>query len=327
MPAMLRHWAIAIAVLGAMLVVPAAASAAIEVGDDCIANEAEGGLSMLALKRGAPGPLPLTTPMDGVATGWRVRSNIGYDVVEAMQVSRSTGVANQLLIVGESRPETIVTQGNNAFATRIPVKAGDHFGATYSIVDIARCSATGDPGDEVAAFEGGGVGGTVTYITGTQIRIPLVVSIEPDKDGDGYGDETQDKCPQMAAAQGPCPLVALDSLVSALKGSVSVLVATDTSAPVTVTGSVKLGAKKPKGKARSSASLELKAGTQTVAPPKIARFTLRLPPILKSQLRALPPSKSLKLRVSASAGNAAGQTTADVSTVKLKGQKHPGGKH
>ena len=317
---MLRRWVTAIAVLGAMLAVPAVASAAVEVGDDCVANEAEGGLNMLELKRGAPGPLPLTAPTDGVVTGWRVRSNIGYDVVEAMQVTRLTGVPNQLLIVGESRPETIVTGGGNTFATRVPVKAGDHVGAAYSIVDIARCSATGDPGDEVAAFEGGGVGGTVTYITGTQIRVPMVVTIEPDADADGYGDETQDKCPQLAAAQGPCPLIALDSIVSASKGSVSVLVATDASAPVTVTGSVKLGGK-AKGKAKSSATLEIKAGTQTVAPGKIARFTLKLPALLKSQLRALPPAKSLKLKVTTSAANAAGQATVSVTTVKLKGQK------
>ena len=38
---MAKRWAAAITVLGAMLLVPAAASAAVEVGDDCIANEAE----------------------------------------------------------------------------------------------------------------------------------------------------------------------------------------------------------------------------------------------------------------------------------------------
>jgi hypothetical protein len=29
-------------------------------------------------------------------------------------------------------------------------------------------------------------------------------SIEPDADGDGFGDETQDKCPTQATTQGPC---------------------------------------------------------------------------------------------------------------------------
>jgi hypothetical protein len=29
--------------------------------------------------------------------------------------------------------------------------------------------------------------------------------IEPDADGDHFGDETQDKCPSNPAAQGTCP--------------------------------------------------------------------------------------------------------------------------
>src|SRR5215212_4002872 len=134
----------------ALIAVPNAA-AAVEVGDDCVANEAEGGITLVELKRGAPGGLPLTAPSDGVVTGWRVASNVGYDVPgETVQVVRDTGAPNQFLIVGESRPETIVTGGSNAFATRLPVKAGDRFAAAYTNLDVARCSATGDPGDEVA---------------------------------------------------------------------------------------------------------------------------------------------------------------------------------
>jgi hypothetical protein len=29
--------------------------------------------------------------------------------------------------------------------------------------------------------------------------------LEPDADGDGFGDETQDQCPTNATTQGPCP--------------------------------------------------------------------------------------------------------------------------
>lgn len=276
-------------------------SAAVEVGDDCIANEAEGGVSLVGLKRGAPEGLPLAAPSNGVVTGWRVRSNVGYDVPgEALQVVRDTGVPNQFLIVGESRPETIVTGGSNAFATRIPVKAGDRFAAAYTTLDVARCSATGDPGDEVAGFVGGGVGGAVDYKTGTELRVPMVVTIEPDADADGYGDETQDLCPQIATAQGPCPLVGLALLASARKGAATVIVTTDARTPVAVSGSIKLGGE-AKGRARSAASLNLTSNEQAVGPGELAPFTLKFPALLKSRLRALPRGKSLKLKIVASA--------------------------
>jgi hypothetical protein len=40
----------------------------------------------------------------------------------------------------------------------------------------------------------------------TEVAEELLVqaTIEPDADGDGYGDETQDQCPTQASTQGPC---------------------------------------------------------------------------------------------------------------------------
>jgi len=36
-------------------------------------------------------------------------------------------------------------------------------------------------------------------------RLDVSAQLEPDDDGDGFGDETQDQCPTSASTQGPCP--------------------------------------------------------------------------------------------------------------------------
>jgi hypothetical protein len=38
-----------------------------------------------------------------------------------------------------------------------------------------------------------------------QTRLNVDAQIEPDADGDGYGDETQDECPTDPDTRGPCP--------------------------------------------------------------------------------------------------------------------------
>jgi hypothetical protein len=146
--------------------------------------------------------------------------------------------------------------------------------------------------------------------------VPLAAVIEPDADGDGYGDETQDKCPQSAAFQTECPVVVLDSLPIAGKNAVTVLVGISNEAPVTVSGSVKL----PKtAKASASAAAKLKKVTQTVSPGKLGRFVLKFPGKLKAALKELPKGKKLKLKITASAANVAGQVSTDTTKLNLKG--------
>ncbi|HEX8690135.1 MAG TPA: hypothetical protein VF729_07815, partial [Solirubrobacterales bacterium] len=127
-------------------------------------------------------------------------------------------------------------------------------------------------------------------------------------------DETQDKCPQLAAVQTACPVVTVDASGSAKKGLATVLITTTSQAPVTVTGTVKLG----KGK-----TAKLNGGTQVVLPGTISRFTLLFPKSLRDRLKALSRKASLKLSVLASATDLVGRVSTDTVNVKLKGQKKP----
>ena len=80
-------------------------------------------------------------------------------------------------------------------------------------------------------------------------RLNVTASIEPDADGDGYGDETQDGCTTNSSAQGQCPTPAppdkrapggkwLKRKDSVGDNAVSVKIMVDEPAGVTVNGTV-----------------------------------------------------------------------------------------
>jgi hypothetical protein len=307
------------------------ASAATEVGDDCVANTQEGIYTLVPIKRVSPSALPLTAPVSGVVTSWKVNSDVSDAVPEQMRVLRPTGNPNEFLTVGESTEQTVV-KGVNVFPTRIPVQAGDHFGVFGTVQDVVYCQPT-DPGDEAAFFLiSAAVGSVHTFTPSTGVRIAMIAVIEPDKDGDSYGDETQDKCPQSAAYQGPCPTITLEAFPIALKRSVLVLVSASEATPVQIFGQVSwkprhrggaLASKtsEPGGHKSAGVIAGLSGGTQTVKPGEVARFNVKLPKSVKRQLRQVPRGKSLKGTITARTTDLAGRVTDRVINVRLRGQE------
>jgi hypothetical protein len=308
------------ATLAASLLGASTASAATEIGDACTADN-EFSAPVTFFEASAPSnPLPLAVPSAGVLTKWKVNliPEVPFTFSQTLKVLRLNTAAHTALVIGETNA-TIVS-GSNTIDARIPVQAGDRvsiFGAGF--VETLVCTT---PGVEnlIGGFggNGGGVGSSNPYIElPEEFRVPVAAVIEPDADGDGYGDETQDKCPQSAAVQAECPLVVLDAYPVPGKNKVVVLVSTSNEASVTVSGSVKL----PKAATSASASAvaKLKKVTRKVTPGKIGRFTLKFPGSLKQALGDLPAGKKLKLKITASAKNVAGQVSKDKTTLKLKG--------
>lgn len=309
--------------LAAMSLVGApAASAATEFGDNCAADDSTESTPITLFEITAvDNPLPTSAPSAGVITKWKVNViPAPVSIPQTLKVLRPNPVAKTALIVGEDSRG--IAGGLNSFDARIPVQAGDRlglFGASAAGTLICEL-----PGAHVlGVFAGGGnAGGTVNFAEiAPEVRVPVSAVIEPDADSDGYGDETQDKCPQDAAVQTQCPVVVLDAIPLAKKSSVVVLVTTSLETPVTVSGTFK-AAGKSKG-AKSSAQLRLKGVTSTVKPGVISRITLPFSAKLKSELAALPSKRSLKLKLTASATNAAGQVSTDVANVKLRGHSKP----
>jgi hypothetical protein len=97
----------------------------------------------------------------------------------------------------------------NTFPTSIPVQAGDTIGITAVPAPGAPLFGCGfGPGGETY-YSGGAdqpVGSQVTFggfPGGFRLNISAVV--EPDADGDGFGDESQDRCPAGPGPIDGCP--------------------------------------------------------------------------------------------------------------------------
>ncbi|MGC1166027.1 MAG: hypothetical protein WA862_07960 [Solirubrobacterales bacterium] len=289
------------------------ASAATEFGDNCtataVATESEP--TTLFDLAASGNPLPVVAPSAGIITKWKINSGPSPISAQTLKVLRPNGVKT-VQTVGEATQTP--SAGQNTFDTRIPVQTGDRL-ALFTPTGFLVCETAEE--NLLGGFlgGGGGVGSTNPFVeVSTKARIPVSAVIEPDADNDGFGDETQDKCPQNATAQAACPVIALSASAIAKKGLATVLITSGTQAPVTVTGAVKLG----KGK-----SANLNGGTQVVAPGAIARFTLLFPRSLRSKLKQLSPKRALTLNLTATAVNVTGQPSTTPLKVKLRGQAKP----
>ncbi len=309
------------------------ASAATEFGDTCAADEVAEVEYTLTTLSAPPAALPLTAPTGGVITKLKVNSQVPlpFAVPTQVKVLRSAG-GNNYTVIGQ---QTVSAgPGVTIVDARIPVQAGDRLGLrgvpfSYSgspVPSLALLCFTGVEGVLGAALGDVPPGSTAEFPPATVAHVPLAAMVEPDADNDGYGDETQDKCPQSAALQTACPTVSLDVIPRVRKTSILLLVTASSEARVKATGQVKWGFKpKPKSK-RAQASkhnliIGLSGGTQTVKPGQIARFVVKLPTRVTSRLRGLAPKQSLKAKLTATATDLAGRKTTKRVTVKLKGQK------
>jgi hypothetical protein len=307
------------------------AAAATVVGSNCAASTTEGTVSIVSLKAPAGYPIPNAIPGAGVITSWSY-SVAGVlpaelDVTTKLKVFAPAATPGQFKVVGES-PATI-QGGTTATPARIPVQSGDLLGSSLTVLDKggteqgALFCNTGNPEDEIGVIPGDPVSGSTVSIVGTKpgYQNPITVTVEPDADGDGYGDETQDKCPTDASTHEACPApkaaptpppppapITLSDSASAKKGLVTVSLTSSAQATVTVAGTVKLG----KGK-----SVKLSGGTQIVAPGSLAKFTVVFPAKLRAALKQLPSGKKLPVLLSATAPGATTKTL----TVKVPGQK------
>lgn len=164
----------------------------------------------------------------GVIVRWRVlnASSGAYRVMVVTDYPEgSGGQYHAYRVLGRSQVENVTAPINPAFsqlssfATRIPIPAGAYIGLAvpYSVPGFqaspggqATYTRTESPIDGVTGVVGESHDGTVLYDA----------DVEPDVDGDGYGDVSQDSCPSSAAVhEGPCPAGAMDGGAAAGTGA------------------------------------------------------------------------------------------------------------
>lgn len=107
------------------------------------------------------------------------------------------------MIVGESALEVTSPATLHTFTTRVPVSTGDIIGLYLATTggcfgQAPGWAASNNTGDTPP-------GSTVTFFPpNADVRYDVSAQLEPDADGDGFGDETQDQCPTSASTQADC---------------------------------------------------------------------------------------------------------------------------
>lgn len=323
---MRKHRGVSVLVaLAALLLAAPGASASESAGWSCTANDSESNWTLLA--SGSSGiPMMPSIPPEGpkVITGWEVQVGPGLGAVpQRLEVFEVRSEFSDYEKIGESAPEILV-EGTNSFSTRIPVDEGDSVGL-YGPNGTLLCGK--ESGAISMLYEGAVATGETKQFKGAiEVGTPVIVIVEDDRDGDGYGDETQDRCPTSAAYQGDCPVVTLTANGKARKRSILVRVSASSQASVDVLGQVGWNfqpKRKPKpGKGKTARLIvSLSGGTKTVISGETARFTVPLPKTVLRRLGRLEPSKSLKAKITVLATSVANQTFSRRLVVKLKGQK------
>jgi uncharacterized repeat protein (TIGR01451 family) len=202
----------------------AAAAASTTVGQLFTPNLSSCAAGLTLLQTGVGDGNSYTVPADGVITSWSFQTNTAIVPGLKLKVGRAAGGDNYT-IVGDSAAGLQAASSVNTYPAQIPVRANDLIGI---FEDGGGCLSTTAASDtrELAA---GDIppGGTATeFSPGSSSRFPVAAKVEPDADGDGFGDETQDQCPTDPGTHAACradlsvsesassPIVTLGDLVT-----------------------------------------------------------------------------------------------------------------
>lgn len=155
---------------------------------------------------------PTALPARGVVVRWRVLGIPMFDREFQLRVlapNAGGGYAVARSSAAETLPQNISAEAGaiGSFATRLPVSAGGYVGIATGPTFTIPSLTSGPPGTAMSKLADGADG---TNYSGLPTTAPIVVGydadIEPDVDGDGYGDLSQDSCPTSAAVHGgTCP--------------------------------------------------------------------------------------------------------------------------
>jgi hypothetical protein len=155
-----------------------------------------------------------TAPSDGVIVRWRGR--FAGTVSAQVRLRRLEPTASPGAVVGRGTSEPFAVTGSTSaqtFATRFPIYAGQQLG-----IDMPQGTASGSLSLNNVAATGGSVKSAAPQFpdqasptnppsTVVDTELLLNADVEPDADGDGYGDRTQDACPTDPGPE-PCDAVA-----------------------------------------------------------------------------------------------------------------------
>jgi hypothetical protein len=251
----------------------------------------------------------LQATVGGVITGWGVEVAPGTaPLAQQLVVFEPLGNGTYRK-VAESRLET-VSPGINSFETRLPVKGGESVGlfgpagtlACDEKAETQERDAEGnqiEPGEAISLGAEGStaVGGTLTFETLHRVGTPLPSAIEPDQDGDDYGDYSQDRCRGTASRGSDCPIGSKIVGAEVKRRAIVIAIKAQARAGINVQGQV-LWHDRPGPNGRL-VGVHLDGGSKPVRAGRTAYFRVPLPRPVLRRLARLPRGKSLVARIEA----------------------------
>jgi hypothetical protein len=165
------------------------------------------------------------------------------------------------------------------------------------------------------------LGSPTMFMPESMALFPISATVEPDADHDGFGDETQDKCPTDPSTQGTCPPPSPDKTAPVLssssksaklsrKGAISFTLTTGENATGSATGTISLP-KAGKVVRFKTTKLQLTAGKPT-------KVTLKLSTHNAKAVRKALKHHKLKARVTVTVKDPVGNETVKRLGIKLK---------
>ena len=223
--------------------------------------------------------------------------------------------------------------GVGEFPTRLSIRKDDYIGIDLP-VKINTC------GPCVAAVSGGGTEARWRPVlidnelpgrppdAGGGNALLINADVEPDTDGDGFGDETQDKCTGSGGSLDGCPPPPTPKSAAAPRASLSGSTSQDVlgqGAVIVFVTSAEAGSANATGTINvpgASKTYRLSPASSSLAAGAKARLKLKLSKKAKKAVRrALKKGRRPKASIGVTVSNAAGGTTAIKRTIKVSRKK------
>jgi len=160
----------------------------------------------VALDAAAAGAPTYVAPFAGVVTSYTTVTNNKAGQVRAI-VFGPGATPDRLAVTAKSPKQTVGLSRTNTFPAQLPMAAGSRLGLGWTASGMA-CAVSGVAGDvskAAAPFDPDVSNDFVYSTTLAGFRPNISAVLEPDVDGDAFGDVSQDACPQSALSQVVCP--------------------------------------------------------------------------------------------------------------------------
>ncbi|MDX6616332.1 MAG: hypothetical protein QOD60_1423 [Solirubrobacterales bacterium] len=157
------------------------------------------------------GAVSYQSPVSGVVTAWATYGGAAATQMK-LEILRPDAVGGAYHYFAKQkdalRDITALGALNIFTGLHLPIAAGDYIGVYVPAAGANCLSFSAGAGESYHHVLGDPALDVSTYFNNLQASglINAAAAIEPDADGDGYGDETQDGCPGNGAVTGACPV-------------------------------------------------------------------------------------------------------------------------